>query len=495
MEDGMSGTAVAVTEARQATQTAQPPRFSPKFVVAASFGSVLNPVNSSIIAVALVSIGKAFGIGADSTAWLLSALYLATAIGQPTMGRLADLVGPRKVYLTGTVLVGLGGLIGFLANSLLTLVIARVVIGFGTSAAYPAALAMVRRQSQRLHLDAPGSVLGALAVAGQVSFAVGPPLGGLLIAIGGWRLTFLINLPLALAGLMSVLRWLPKDETRDTTRSTVQALDPAGLALFAVALTGLLVFLMDLAAPRWWLLAATAVMLAALTGRELHARSPFIDVRLLARNRALTTTYLRFGLTMLITYCFIYGWTLWLEQADGRSAASAGLLIAPAFAVATVASALGARARRLWPPLVAGAAALTVVSGLLLVLHANESLWMLLAVAVVFGLQFGLTVVTNQAAMYAQAPAGATGAAAGLLRTFMYVGAIASASVISLCYGLQATDAGLHRMALLLTIAALGLLVATIADRSLARQRGPQTTGQRRALRPVFSRSFGNDGP
>jgi sugar phosphate permease len=179
----------------------------------------------------------------------------------------------------------------------------------------------------------------------------------------------------------------------------------------------------------------------------------------------------RFGVTMLITYCFIYGWTLWLEQADGRSAASAGLLMMPSFAVATVVSALGARARRRWPPLVAGAAALTVGSGLLLVLHANDPLWILLTVSVVFGLQNGLNIVTNQAAMYAQAPANAAGAAAGLLRTFMYLGAIASASLISLCYGREATDAGLHRLALLLTIAALGLLTATIADRALTKQR------------------------
>ena len=61
-----------------------------------------NPVNSSIIAVALVSIGHAFGVGTSATTWLVSALYLATAIGQPTMGRLADLAGPRRVYLFGT---------------------------------------------------------------------------------------------------------------------------------------------------------------------------------------------------------------------------------------------------------------------------------------------------------------------------------------------------------------------------------------------------------
>ena len=299
--------------------------FGPRFIIASSFGSVLNPVNSSIIAVALVSIGHTFGVGTASTTWLVSALYLATAIGQPSMGRLADLVGPRHVYLAGTLLVALGGVLGYLSGSLAILIVSRVVIGFGTSAAYPAAMALVRRQSQRLHRDTPGRVLGALAIAGQVSLAIGPTLGGVLIAAGGWRLTFLINVPLAVAGAASVLAWLPRDEPRDRTVS--HAFDLAGLTLFAVALTALLVFLMDLAAPRWWLLGATAVVLAALTARELRARDPFIDVRLLARNHALTVTYLRFGVTMLVTYGFIYGWTLWLEQAAGRDATGAGLLM------------------------------------------------------------------------------------------------------------------------------------------------------------------------
>ena len=86
--------------------------FGRRFVAATSFGSVLNPVNSSIIAVALVPVGHAFGVGASATTWLVSALYLATAIGQPTMGRLADLIGARRVYLAGTGAVAVGGLPG-----------------------------------------------------------------------------------------------------------------------------------------------------------------------------------------------------------------------------------------------------------------------------------------------------------------------------------------------------------------------------------------------
>jgi MFS family permease len=443
--------------------------FGRRFVAAISFGSVLNPVNSSIIAVALVPIGRAFGVGASVTTWLVSALYLATAIGQPTMGRLADLAGPRRVYLAGAAAVAAGGLFGYLGWSLGSLIAARIVIGLGTSAAYPAAMAMVRHQAQRLNREAPGGVLGALAVAGQATMAVGPPLGGLLIAAGGWRLTFLINVPLAVAGIAAVLAWLPADSQRVRVASAWHELDPAGLVLFAAALTGLLLFLMSLASPRWWLLGVIAVLLTALTARELRARTPFLDVRMLARNRALTTTYLRFGVTMLITYGFIYGWTLWLEQGAGLSAADAGfLMMMPSFVVAAVVSALASRRSRLWPLLVAGAAVLAAGSAGLLLLTGRSPLWLLLVISVVFGAQNGLNVVTNQAAMYNQAPAGSTGTAAGMLRTFMYLGAIASASLISLSFGHAATDPGLHRLAVILTIAAAALLAVTLAGRKPA---------------------------
>jgi len=317
------------------------------------------------------------------------------------------------VYLAGTVLVAAGGVLGCLAGSLAVLVVSRVVIGFGTSAAYPAAMALVRRQSRRLRQDPPGRVLGALAITGQASMAAGPVLGGVLIAAGGWRLIFLVNVPLAAAGVAAVLAWLPADEPGEGT-------------------------------------------------------GPGPELRLLVRNRALMVTYLRFGVTALIIYGFIYGWTLWLEQAAGRDAAGTGLLMTPSFAVAAAVSAAAARRRRLWPQLLTGAVALAAAGAGLLVLDARSPLWLLVALSVVFGFQNGVNVVANQAAMYAQAPAVATGAAAGLLRTSMYLGAIASASLIGLCYGRQATDAGLHRLAVILVIAAAALLAVILADRSLA---------------------------
>ena len=130
-------------------------------------GSALNPVNSSVIATALVPIAAALHVPVGRTLILVSSLYLACAIAQPTAGKLAEEFGPRRVFLAGIVLVLLGGVAGGLGNNLAVLVVARVLIGVGTSCGYPSAMVIIRRRSHQAGLtEPPGSVLGSLAIAG-----------------------------------------------------------------------------------------------------------------------------------------------------------------------------------------------------------------------------------------------------------------------------------------------------------------------------------------
>ena len=79
-------------------------RFDRRLLAPMMIGAVLNPVNSSIIAVALVPIATALGAPASETAWLVSSLYLATSIGQPLVGRLVDMFGPRRLSIAGAIL-------------------------------------------------------------------------------------------------------------------------------------------------------------------------------------------------------------------------------------------------------------------------------------------------------------------------------------------------------------------------------------------------------
>ncbi|MFE0380272.1 MFS transporter [Streptomyces inhibens] len=442
-------------------------------------GSLLNPLNSTMIATALVAIGQDFHVGAADTAWLISAMYLSSAVGQPSMGRLADRAGPRRVFVAGALTVCAAGLIGALAPTFTLLIVSRVVLGIGTAAAYPAAMAMLSAESRRVGRPTPRYVLGRLSLAALGSAAIGPTLGGLLAATAGWRAVFAVNIPLALLALIGAFAWLPADRKHAHPARTEPgsgSLDPLGIALFAATLTCAMFFLLRLADPRWPLLAPAGGLAAVLVWWQLRHPEPFIDLRMLARNRALVLTYLRHGLTYLVIYCVLYGFSQWLEEAHGYSSFHAGLIMLPMSGAAAFCSIAGARTKGIRAPLTVAAACLAVGSAVFLLLQSTGPLIVLLCAGALLGIPQGLASTGNQAAVYAQAPADGVGAAAGLQRTAQYLGAITASGFIGLLYGQRASDSGLHEIALIGVVLGLLLLVLTLADRTL-RAGAPRTGG------------------
>ncbi|WP_260475644.1 MFS transporter [Streptomyces sp. WAC 06725] len=478
--------------------------FGARLMTPLLLGSVLNPVNSTMIATALVAIARDFRVGAADTAWLISAMYLASAVAQPSMGRLADRLGPRRVFVAGLVTVLGAGLLGALAPTFTLLIVSRVVLGVGTSAAYPAAMAMLRTEAERVGRGTPRAVLGRLSLAALGSAAVGPALGGLLAATAGWRAVFAVNVPLALVALACALAWLPADGRTAADRTAHRAtagtaaraagrpgsLDPLGIALFAATLTVAMFFLLDLAHPRWPLLAPAAVLAAVLTWWQLRHPAPFLDLRMLARNGALLLTYLRHGLTYLVIYCVLYGYSQWLEEGHGYSAFHAGLIMLPMSGAAALCSLAGARTKGIRAPLTAAAACLAVGSGVCLLLGGGTPLALLLLAGVLFGIPQGLASTGNQAAVYAQAPADGIGAAAGFQRTAQYLGAITASSLIGLLYGQRATDTGLHEIAVVGLVLGGLLLVLTAADRTLRPRTVPSSPA--RTAAPSRTRTSSN---
>lgn len=458
------------------TAAAAPGRTAPgwRYLAPLVLGSALNPVNSSVLATALVAIGQAFRVSAASAAGLVAALYLASAIGQPAMGKLAERFGARNTFLCGLVLVALGGLLGALAENFTILLIARAILGIGTAAGYPTAMMLVRRWASENPGGRTEGAIGALAIAGQTSATIGLPLGGLLVALGGWRVTFLINVPLALLTLAAALRWLPRrSRERESSVPLAHALDLVGMALFAAATASLIVFFQDLHHPRWVFAGLVAVLGASLLWRETRAEHPFIDVRMLMRNRALSATYARVAIMFLLSYCILYGFTQWLEQGRHLTASTAGYVMVPMSVAAALLALPFSRGGRIRTCLLATGIAAVVGPACLLAFHATTPVWLLIAVTMAFAVISGLGVIGNQAALYDQAPAATIGVAAGLLRTFSYIGAILSSSLIGVAYGERASDEGLHTVAFVLTALGVILLLLTV----LALRRLPRTAG------------------
>ena len=460
-----------MTTQQEAASTTAQGAFGWRFVTPMFMGSALNPVNSSLIATALVPIAAAMGVSVGRTAVLVSALYLASSIAQPTAGKLAEEFGPRVVFLVGILLVLGGGLVGGFGTNLSMLVIARVLIGVGTSAGYPSAMLLIRRRSAAAGLDAPpGSVLGGLVIAGMVTPAVGLPIGGALVGAWGWRAAFFVNVPLALVTLVMAALWIPRDprpEEARSARAVARRIDLAGIAGFGGGMAALVIFLMSLPRPDWIALALATAAFAALAWWELRASRPFFDIRLLGRNLALTRSYLRWAVLCLCVYTVLYGVTQWLQAGRGLSALAADLVLLPMSAAGGIIARPVAQRNLLRTPLlIAGVACLAGSAGVLL-LTSSTPLAVIVLVTLLFGVTLGTGASANQTALYAQVDAAQIGTAAGLFRTFGYIGSIASSAIISIVFHAGVSDHGLHAIAVIMTLVSAVALVLTVADRRL----------------------------
>ena len=449
--------------------------FSWQFTVPLFLGSALNPVNSSLIATALLPIARGLGVPLGQTAALVTALYLASAVAQPTAGKAAEVFGPRRVFLAGIALVAAGGLAGGFAQDLITLLASRVLIGLGTSCAYPTAMLLIRRRARDAGLEKPpGGVLGGLQIAGSATASLGLPVGGALVGAFGWRSVFFVNVPVTLIALAATLAWVPPDgPLRELQHGPLRArdiatrLDLAGIAGFAAAMVALLLFLFGLPAPHWYLLGISAALWIALTAWELRTATPFLDLRLLASNKALTSTYVRFGLLLLCVYVVLYGITQWVEGVRGLSETESGLLLLPMTLVSGLVISPVSRRNLVRGPVIAAALTCLAGSAGVLLLTGSVPIGWIVVITLVFGVSMGFGAAGNQTALYSQAPAEQLGTASGLLRTFGYVGSIASSAITGIVFHNTVSDSGVHTIALIMIAVSVALVLLSVADRTL----------------------------
>ncbi|HXB92861.1 MAG TPA: MFS transporter, partial [Puia sp.] len=173
-----------------------------KFMSPLVLGTMMNPLNSTMLATALATLCNSFKISNGQGAVLITSLYVTATLAQPLMGRLADIYSARRVNNLGFLLVMLAALTGIFAPAFGWLVASRILLGLGTSAAYPSAMALIGRRYALEGKPVPGTVLALVAMSGQVSLVLGPTLGGLLTQLLGWRGIFIINIPWVIVALI-----------------------------------------------------------------------------------------------------------------------------------------------------------------------------------------------------------------------------------------------------------------------------------------------------
>jgi hypothetical protein len=203
--------------------------------------------------------------------------------------------------------------------------------------------------------------------------------------------------------------------------------------------------------------------------RELRTADPFIDLRILGGNLPLLATYARTLLASIVSYAFLYGYTQWLESGRGLHAAEAGFVLLPLFLVGIAVSTTTGRRSEVRGKLLVGAAVQAVACAALLLVHSGSPVWLLVLISMLVGVPQGLNSLANQNALYHQADPVRMASSAGLLRTFLYLGAIVASAANGTFLRHRADTGGLHHLAMFLLVVAVLFVTLTVLDRSLRR--------------------------
>lgn len=418
------------------------------FLTPLVLGNMLNPLNSTMLSTAILTILTVFQQDPVAASLLITPLYFASAIGQPLMGALCDIFNPIKINIFGLILILLASVIGAFALSFEWLVVSRVLLGLGSSTAYPCAIILIRQRYEAKRKEVPGIILSIVAIAGQVSAVFGPFLGGLLLESAGWTGIFLVNIPLVL--LCLAFYFLQKNsnvqyrkEENKSVSSLLKQLDIIGFLLFSCFLFS---FLITLIYPSYLLqkILMTLALLALLIIRELKHPRPFIDVKVLGVNQTLNTVFLRQLGINFISYLVVYGLPQWLENIKSLTPSTVGLLMLPFSLMTMLLSLLVSRSKKYLGLLIIGLLCAALAAGGVFILHAESSLYLVVAVTITLGIATGILTIANQATLYAEAPKNTVGLSFGLFRTVGYIGAILAGSMLEPQMKAQAIDGSLH---------------------------------------------------
>ncbi|MFP3801621.1 MFS transporter [Paraburkholderia sp. SIMBA_027] len=417
-----------------AAQPGEQRSFGESLAAMAGIGIVnmLIALDQTTVSTALPSIVASLG-GFEFYTWIASAYLLASLISVPIFGRLGDYYGRKSFVVVAIVTFTVASVLCALAPTIGALIAARALQGIGAGMMTGTAFASIPDLFPDPKARARWQVV--LAAAYGIGTAAGPSLGGALTDLYGWRSTFLINLPVGIAALLCVIRYLPRSSR--TIEGGIQ-IDYAGAVMLSLLLACVLLACADEASQasvniKLIATASLPIVCTVFVKCEQRAAAPIIPLYLL-RNRQIATLLCLSLFTGAIMFSMIFFTPLLLQAGFNLSATQAGKLSTPLAACIAVGSLLNTsmvtRIKRPAYILTTGFALLALASrGIACIDSANAAIFLELAL---FSGGMGLGLILNNLNIFAQEIAGRdnVGIATSLLQSTRMVGALAGVSML-----------------------------------------------------------------
>jgi EmrB/QacA subfamily drug resistance transporter len=392
-------------------------------LAAVAFGLFMIMLDNTVVNVALPSIQSSLHLKTSELEWVVAGYALTFGAFMLTGGKLADLLGRRRIFVAGLVVFTAASLACGLAGSANMLIAARVIQGLGAAMMNPATLSIITvtfPPRQR------GTAIGIWAGVSALALAIGPLVGGIITERINWNWIFFINIPVGIIAIVAAYAFIT--ESRDESRE--QRPDLPGLISSAVGLFALSYALIEANNYGWTstrILASFAIAAVALTAfvlLELHQRLPMLDLTLF-KNKTFAganTVMLLVGLAMFGVFFFV---SLYVQQILGYSPIQAGASFLPwtilIVLLAPRAGKLSDQVGSRW--LVTGG--MTILAGALFLfsqLGGNASFWTLLPAMLLGGVGMSAVMAPVTSTAMGSVPRDKAGVGSAVLNSMRQVG-------------------------------------------------------------------------
>jgi EmrB/QacA subfamily drug resistance transporter len=390
---------------------------------AVAVGLFMIMLDNTVVNVALPSIRKELGIGISELEWVVNAYALTFGVLLLSGGKLADLLGRRRIFIAGLVIFTAASLWCGLAGGASSLIAARTVQGVGAALMNPATLSIITATfppRQR------GTAIGIWAGVSALALAIGPLVGGLLTQDINWSWIFFINIPVGVVGVIAARLFI--DESRDTSHE--QRLDLPGLLSSALGLFALTYGLIETNDHSWTstrvltLFAIAVVALVVFVLLELRQRIPMLDLSLFRDPTFSGANTVMFLVGLAMFGIFFYN-SLFLQNVLGYGAIKTGATFLPmTLLIMFVAPTAGQISDRVGPRWLMGAG-MTLLAGSLLIfgtLGASSSFWNILPGLLVGGVGMAIVMAPTTSAAMGSVPVDKAGVGSAVINSMRQVG-------------------------------------------------------------------------